>query len=56
VALYGSLIHAVVPDAKTHIQPIQQLLVEAGIHANDIQWIAPTLEDVFISSVKPRGD
>jgi ABC-2 type transport system ATP-binding protein len=56
VALYGSLIHAVVPDAKTHIEPVRQLLVEAGIQINDVQWIAPTLEDVFISSVKPRGE
>lgn len=56
VALYGSLIHAVVPDAGMYQQPIWQLLSAAGIAVNGIQWIAPTLEDVFISSVKPRGE
>jgi ABC-2 type transport system ATP-binding protein len=55
VALYGAQIHAVVPDAQAFKEPVTALLEQAGIKVNAIQWIAPTLEDVFISAVKPRG-
>ncbi len=54
VALYGAQIHAVVPDAITFKGPVKALLEQAGITVNAIEWIAPTLEDVFISAVKPR--
>ncbi len=52
VALYGAQIHAVVPNAQEYKKVIQQLLTENNVQANSIEWIAPTLEDVFISSVK----
>ena len=52
VALYGVQIHAVVPDAEAFKAPIAGLLAEQGIPVNAVEWIAPTLEDVFISSVK----
>ncbi len=52
VALYGAQIHAVVPDAEAFKQPIEELLASEGINVNAIEWIAPTLEDVFISAVK----
>ena len=52
VALYGAQIHAVVLDTQEYKQVIQQILVEGNIQVNSIAWIAPTLEDVFISSVK----
>jgi ABC-2 type transport system ATP-binding protein len=51
VALYGAQIHAVVPDAEAFRQPVRDLLVGEGIRVNDVVWIAPTLEDVFISAV-----
>jgi ABC-2 type transport system ATP-binding protein len=54
VALYGAQIHAVVPDAEVFKQPIEALLASEGIEVNTIEWIAPTLEDVFISAVKPN--
>ena len=54
VALYGAQIHAVVPDAETFKAPIWALLNEEGIDVHSIEWIAPTLEDVFISAVKPN--
>ena len=54
VALYGVQIHAVVPDAEAFKAPIAGLLAERGIPVNAVEWIAPTLEDVFISSVKAR--
>jgi len=56
IALYGAQIHAVVPDAETYREPVRQLLLEHGIDVRSVEWIAPTLEDVFISSVKARGD
>jgi hypothetical protein len=55
VALSGAQIHAVVPDAEAFRQPVRELLESNGIKVNAVDWIAPTLEDVFISSVKPEG-
>jgi len=55
VALYGAQIHAVAPSAREYKERIQSLLVEEGVEVRSIEWIAPTLEDVFISSVKTPG-
>ncbi len=52
VALYGAQIHVVVPNAQEYKKAFQQLLAENNIQVNSIEWIMPTLEDVFISSVK----
>ena len=52
IALYGAQIHAVVPDASTFREKVRHLLSEAGLEVHAIEWIAPTLEDVFISSVQ----
>ncbi len=51
VALYGAQIHAVVPSAGGYEEAIQELLQAAGVEVRAIERIAPTLEDVFISSV-----
>lgn len=56
VALYGTRIHAVVPDAEHFKQAIRTLLESQGATVNGIEWIAPTLEDVFISAVRCRGE
>jgi ABC-2 type transport system ATP-binding protein len=56
VALYGAQIHAVVPDAEAFQDIIVELLAEQGVAVNAIEWIAPTLEDVFISSVRASKD
>ncbi len=56
VAFYGAQIHAVVPDAEAYKQPITALLEREGVKVHGVEWIAPTLEDVFISAVKPRGE
>jgi ABC-2 type transport system ATP-binding protein len=53
VALYGAQIHAVVPTAEEYKEPIRTLLESEGVQVQDIAWISPTLEDVFISAVKP---
>jgi ABC-2 type transport system ATP-binding protein len=56
VALYGAQIHAVVPDAEVYRPSLEALLASEGVEVNGIEWIAPTLEDVFISSVRSRGE
>ena len=55
VALYGSTIHVVVPDEKHFQKPVRELLVREKIEVKNVEWIAPTLEDVFISTVKTRS-
>jgi len=52
VALYGAQIHAVVPDPQKYKDIIHDLLASEKIEITAMEWIAPTLEDVFISSVR----
>jgi ABC-2 type transport system ATP-binding protein len=52
VAMYGAQVHAVVPDAEEYKEPIRSLLISKNITVHGIEWITPTLEDVFISTVK----
>jgi len=52
VALYGALIHAVAPDIETLKPQIAKVLQQAGISVRTMDVIAPSLEDVFISSVR----
>ena len=56
VALYGAQIHVIVPDAKTYADRVSNLLHAHNIEVRAVDWIAPTLEDVFISSVKAREE
>ena len=51
VALYGAQVHAVTPSARQYRQAIWDVLAAEGIQVRSVEWIAPTLEDVFISSV-----
>jgi ABC-2 type transport system ATP-binding protein len=51
VALYGAQIHVVLADIKEYKESIQSILLQNNIQVNSLEWIAPTLEDVFISSV-----
>jgi ABC-2 type transport system ATP-binding protein len=51
VALYGAQVHAVVPNAENWKETIRTLLTDQAIQVHTIDWITPTLEDVFISSV-----
>ena len=52
VALYGALIHVVGQDLETHRSAIEQLLREQAVEIRSMDIIAPSLEDVFISSIK----
>jgi ABC-2 type transport system ATP-binding protein len=56
VALYGALIHAVAPDVEALKPQIESELRRAGVQVRTMDVIAPSLEDVFISSVRaPAG-
>jgi ABC-2 type transport system ATP-binding protein len=52
VALYGALIHAVASDVETFKPKIQRRLEDVGLEVKTMDVIAPSLEDVFISSVR----
>lgn len=56
VALYGALIHAVAADAEALVPQIEDLLAGAGVQLRTIDVIVPSLEDVFISSVRVPKD
>jgi ABC-2 type transport system ATP-binding protein len=55
VAMYGAQVHAVVPSAEAWREPVRALLEAGGVAVSAIEWIAPSLEDVFISSVTGPG-
>jgi ABC-2 type transport system ATP-binding protein len=55
VALYGALIHVVAEGVAAHRPRIAQALAEAGVQVRAMDVIAPSLEDVFISSVRNHG-
>ena len=52
VALYGAQIHVVAGGIESHMPRIAQALREAGVEVHTMDVIAPSLEDVFISSVR----
>ena len=52
VALYGALIHVVTNNPAEHIPLIEKTLTDHGVQVNSIDQIAPSLEDVFISSAR----
>ena len=52
VALYGALIHAVAEEVEVLKPRIKQQLAMAGVQVQTMDRIAPSLEDVFISSAR----
>jgi len=52
VALYGAQIHAVVTDPDFDTGHIKSALAQGGVEVKSIEAVAPSLEDVFISSVR----
>jgi drug efflux transport system ATP-binding protein len=53
VALYGANVHAVVPNATVYAPVVHRLLARESVDVRAVDWIPPSLEDVFISSVTP---
>ena len=56
IALYGALVHAVVPSAEVYRPRVASLLSDEGLDVRSIDWVAPSLEDVFISNVNRQED
>ena len=52
VTLYGALLHVAGSNVIEHKERITHALVKAGVEVKAIAGIAPSLEDVFISSVR----
>jgi len=52
VSFYGALIHLVTEDVQTHRPQVEQALQAEGVQVHSIDVIAPSLEDVFIASVR----
>ena len=52
VSLYGALIHVVAEGAEAHRPQIKAALQEAGVEIRSMEIIAPSLEDVFLASVR----
>jgi ABC-2 type transport system ATP-binding protein len=52
VALYGALIHVVAEGVEQYKPRIERDLADAGVLVRAMDVIAPSLEDVFISSVR----
>ncbi len=55
VALYGAQIHAVITDSQTDCDSIRHFLDARDVPITSLEWIEPTLEDVFISAVNSRN-
>jgi ABC-2 type transport system ATP-binding protein len=51
-AIFGSLLHATVKSASEDIPRLRNLLAEAGIVAQRIEKIIPSLEDVFVTLIE----
>jgi ABC-2 type transport system ATP-binding protein len=52
VALYGALIHVVAEGIAARREEIENVLITSGVTVRALDLIAPSLEDVFISSVR----
>jgi ABC-2 type transport system ATP-binding protein len=54
VALYGALIHVVAEDVAAKEWLVRDCLEKAGVKVRTVDVIAPSLEDVFISSLRSQ--
>lgn len=51
-AIFGSLIHAAVERNESEMLRVRMVLQQAGIEANTIERIIPSLEDVFVALIE----
>jgi ABC-2 type transport system ATP-binding protein len=56
VSLYGALIHIVAVGAGAHQAQIEDALRAAEIEVRSVDAISPSLEDVFVASVRDQTD
>jgi ABC-2 type transport system ATP-binding protein len=55
VSLYGALIHVVAEGVEGHRSQVEMALRESGVGIRSMDLIAPSLEDVFIASVREQS-
>lgn len=55
VAFYGARVHVVVPGGSESRDRVLSLLENEGVEILSAAWIAPTLEDVFVSAMKSHA-
>ncbi|HEX7124811.1 MAG TPA: ABC transporter ATP-binding protein [Thermodesulfobacteriota bacterium] len=51
-AIFGALLHVVVPEAAAGVPVVRSTLEGAGLRVSRIERILPTLEDVFVSLIE----
>jgi ABC-2 type transport system ATP-binding protein len=56
VALYGAQIHAVADEIERHESQVRTALDEAGVTLRSMEVILPSLEDVFIATVRRHSE
>jgi ABC-2 type transport system ATP-binding protein len=56
VSLYGTLVHVVAEGVDVYRAQIEAALRTAGVRMRSMDVIAPSLEDVFIASIRERED
>jgi ABC-2 type transport system ATP-binding protein len=52
IALYGSTLHLLAPDAASKSETVKQLLTAKNIRVSRIEQIEPSLEDAFIARIR----
>ena len=55
ITFFGNRIHAVVQNADAASKSIERLLKDNAFHLDGIHIIEPSLEDVFVSVLQPKG-
>jgi ABC-2 type transport system ATP-binding protein len=55
VAMFGTLLHAVVGDAARDAGRVRALLTAAGLGVLAVERIEPSLEDVFVSAIEAES-
>jgi len=52
IALYGAQVHIIARDAQSVVGVVQRALEAGGVQPGSMDVIAPSLEDVFLASIK----
>ena len=52
--LYGAVLHVLLDDALLSIEALLWRLREAGFQIGQVRPIQPSLEDVFVSLIRPQ--
>jgi ABC-2 type transport system ATP-binding protein len=52
VSLYGALIHVVAEDMESLMGSVKRILQDKGVELRGMEIISPSLEDVFVASVR----